>query len=169
MDTKVCSKCGEELPATEEFFAIRKGAKDGFRCECKVCRRIMVMRYVFLNRTLINKKAREKHHRFKESNNIRRIEYSKKNREKTRATQLQRDFGVTEDFIRALMDNQNGCCAICGDSLVYPHSKKSFAVDHDHKTGKVRGLLCGYCNTGLGYFKDNWEYLIEASNYLRTN
>jgi hypothetical protein len=64
----------------------------------------------------------------------------------------------------ALLDAQNGGCAICG----YKFEQKvgDMKVDHDHKTGAVRGLLCDLCNRGLGMFRDNQDNLTKAISYL---
>lgn len=59
-----------------------------------------------------------------------------------------------------MIEAQNGICLICGDELVRPH------VDHDHKTGNVRGILCFNCNGGLGKFKDDMSLLLSAVLYL---
>lgn len=61
-----------------------------------------------------------------------------------------------------LLDDQKGVCAICGKK-----HKKRLSVDHDHKTGKVRGLLCAKCNLALGYFYDNINNLKSAIRYLQ--
>lgn len=53
-----------------------------------------------------------------------------------------------------------GRCQICS-------AENSHHIDHDHGTGRVRGLLCGTCNSGLGFFKDNVEYLESAARYIR--
>lgn len=59
---------------------------------------------------------------------------------------------------------QGGLCAICGE---LPSGKRALLfIDHDHKTGKVRGLLCGACNAGLGYFKDTTSRMTKAIEYL---
>lgn len=58
---------------------------------------------------------------------------------------------------------QNGRCAICGT----PPLHNRLSVDHDHDSGKVRGLLCAHCNTGIGYLRDDQEILNAAIMYLR--
>lgn len=58
---------------------------------------------------------------------------------------------------------QNGVCAICKKTCT---CGRSLAVDHNHKTGKVRALLCSRCNRGLGLFMENPEYLNAAKEYL---
>jgi Recombination endonuclease VII len=64
-----------------------------------------------------------------------------------------------------MLEAQGGKCAIC-PARSSDHGKK-FHVDHCHETGKVRALLCNNCNNGLGRFKDNAEYLINAANYIK--
>ena len=78
---------------------------------------------------------------------------------------LKSNYGITlEDYDRMLED-QGGCCKVCGTSE--PGSGKGrFAVDHNHNTGKIRGLLCSHCNTGLGKFKDSPDLLEAAKEYL---
>jgi hypothetical protein len=71
-----------------------------------------------------------------------------------------------EDYDEMLKRQEN-CCAICGVDKA--GGKGSWHIDHDHKTGKVRGLLCSRCNLGLGYFKDSPENLKQAIAYLEAN
>jgi len=73
-------------------------------------------------------------------------------------------FGLTEDAFRGMLHAQNYQCAICSDILNVEEGK--FAVDHNHSTGEVRGVLCRGCNRGLGYLRDNPTILISASKYL---
>lgn len=68
-----------------------------------------------------------------------------------------------EDF-KKLLIKQKGVCVICGKA-----TKNRLSVDHCHKTGKVRGLLCNLCNTSLGGFHDNIELLKKAIKYLKIN
>lgn len=93
-----------------------------------------------------------------------------KNREKildpanVRKGNLAKKYGITQEDYNRMLAEQDGCCKICRSSD--PVGVKSFAVDHDHVTGKVRGLLCHRCNPGLGYFQDNPELLRKAIDYL---
>ena len=70
-------------------------------------------------------------------------------------------YGIQPKDYRFLMKKQSGCCAIC-----YSFDVRKLSIDHDHKTGRVRGLLCSLCNVGLGHFKNNPLYLLEAVKYL---
>lgn len=73
-------------------------------------------------------------------------------------------YNLTLEDLQNLYKTQNNKCAICG--IDESELSKVFHIDHDHKTNKVRGLLCGSCNLGLGNFKDNSDYLNLAINYL---
>jgi hypothetical protein len=70
---------------------------------------------------------------------------------------------------KELFEKQNGLCAICGkeETHTFKGKIKQLSIDHDHKTGEVRGLLCNKCNTGLGGFMDNVEFLLKAIQYLK--
>lgn len=84
-------------------------------------------------------------------------------------SRLRRVYGMDVADYDALLKEQDGVCAICGEGEVVTSPKKviSLAVDHDHVTGAVRGLLCHACNTGLGKFKDDQELLNKAIHYLK--
>src|SRR3990167_1815157 len=71
-------------------------------------------------------------------------------------------FGLDEKMYERFLLRQGGTCAICK----HPPKKRRLAVDHDHKTGKVRGLLCFRCNYALGYWYDRIELLNAAAEYL---
>lgn len=76
-----------------------------------------------------------------------------------------RKFNITLDDYNKMFMEQEGCCAIC--SKHQSEFDKALAIDHDHKTGEVRGLLCMHCNTALGKFYDKEDNLIRAVEYLR--
>jgi len=73
-------------------------------------------------------------------------------------------YGLTREAFTAIFQTQNSCCAICGNELELwsAHSH----IDHDHKTGRVRGILCHHCNIGLGNFRDNSTSLAAVITYL---
>jgi hypothetical protein len=79
---------------------------------------------------------------------------------------LKYHFGITPDDYNTMFEKQNGCCIICGIHQSELNSK--LAVDHCHTTKKVRGLLCPFCNNGLGCFKDNINFLSKAIKYLKS-
>lgn len=74
-----------------------------------------------------------------------------------------RRYGITKEEFHYLLKIQNNCCAICKSS---DPKKSSWSIDHDHRTGEVRGLLCHFCNTMLGFAKDNSIILRSAIDYL---
>jgi len=74
-------------------------------------------------------------------------------------------YGLTTEDYDALYDRQGGRCAICGCSEG-ESIKGAFAIDHDHTTGRVRGLLCGLCNTAIGKLQDSPTLLRKAATYL---
>lgn len=73
-----------------------------------------------------------------------------------------KSLGLTVEQVEKLRKEQNNKCAICGQQP----SKKRLSVDHNHKTGEVRGLLCNNCNAGIGHFKDDPKLLKKAIKYL---
>jgi hypothetical protein len=77
---------------------------------------------------------------------------------------LNRRYGITLEDYDNLLLSQGGGCAICGSDD--SGGRGRFSIDHNHETGEVRGLLCGPCNRGLGYFKDSPDVLESAKEYL---
>lgn len=92
--------------------------------------------------------------------------WREKNRESVLATHL-RQYGITLDEYNRMLIDQGGCCAICGARE--GRSKAGgvrLHVDHDHATGKARGLLCGTCNRGIGQLGDDPARVRAAVRYL---
>lgn len=116
---------------------------------------------------------REKQREYHYANRVERNEYSKKyhalngdrHKERCRKADLKRKFNITIEDYDILFEKQNGCCGICNN----PQEKFEFrlAVDHDHETGEVRGLLCSRCNLGLAKFGDNIEGIMKVVKYLK--
>jgi hypothetical protein len=91
-------------------------------------------------------------------------EWYRNRRHLARAHKLKTKYGISRSDYSALYKKQKGRCAVCGAK---PHRKRqSFDVDHDHRTKRVRGLLCHRCNPALGLFKDNPKLLRKAAAYL---
>lgn len=80
--------------------------------------------------------------------------------------QRYKKLGVCNTQYEEMLVSQKGCCAICQSKLNSSRYTK-FAVDHDHTTGKVRGLLCTSCNTAIGLMKDSVIRLQSAITYLQ--
>lgn len=99
------------------------------------------------------------------------LEYSKiyhathreKRNAKARASSFKRRYGITLDERDAMIFDQNERCAICG--RLFSMSTRP-EIDHCHLTGKVRGILCTFCNSLLGYAKDSQLILKNAQKYL---
>lgn len=97
------------------------------------------------------------------------VECQKKERikAKTKETYLFHNYNLFPLEYQQLFQKQNSKCAICNTLITRTKDEGNVAhVDHDHKTGKVRGLLCVTCNSGLGSFKDNPNLLYNAISYL---
>jgi len=90
-------------------------------------------------------------------------EYRKNNPEKLVDSDLKRNYGISLADYERMFKTQNGLCAICNK----PDTKRRLSVDHDHKTGKNRELLCSLCNLTLGHLSDDPELFDRAAAYLR--
>jgi len=108
-----------------------------------------------MNRDKINKRARD---------------YRKANKDKFKGYSLKKNFGLSIGDFNKLLKEQNNTCAICfNEETLFDSRQKvsrTLAVDHDHKTGRIRGLLCWHCNSGLGKLKDSVDLLQKAIVYL---
>ena len=80
-----------------------------------------------------------------------------------RKTLLKTKSGITPEIYKKMFEEQQGCCAICGRHQT--EFKRTLDVDHDHVTGKVRKLLCIYCNTNVGVYE---LYKEQIEQYLAT-
>ena len=156
--TKVCSKCGKEKPVSE--FSKDKNSSDGYTYQCKECRNAKYREYYHAN----SEKMKEKREKTKE---YRKEYYNDPERKFAyRKRYIEREFGIKYEDYDKMLEEQRGVCAICGKPETKPNAKY-LAVDHNHETGEVRGLLCNNCNRALGLLKDNVDVLQNAINYLK--
>jgi hypothetical protein len=161
---KKCKKC-ELLKNFDEFYK-RSDSKDGYYHECIECIKIRTDLKYAQNPS----KKLQKNKEWAKQNPQIIQEIAKKYRDShseliQRAKILAR-YGITKEEYDQRLENQEGKCKICKETCSTGHN---LSVDHVHKTGKIRGLLCKACNLGLGKFRDNIEFLKEAIKYLEEN
>lgn len=104
-------------------------------------------------------------------NERRRIKGRTETPEQNRKWNLKSKFGLSMAEYDEMLKAQNGVCAICAapetaKSTSTERDKKRLSVDHNHTTGKVRGLLCSMCNSAIGKLKDDPEIIRRAANYI---
>lgn len=148
---KQCARCRETKPA--EAFRRTDTMRSGLYSYCKPCEKAKAAAWYRENP---DKVAAIEARRPRRS-------YSDR-----RASTLRRQYGMTWDDYHAMVDAQGGLCAICGTDSP-GGGKTTFYVDHDHASGKVRGLLCNHCNLALGHLFDDAERLRSALRYLQAN
>lgn len=98
---------------------------------------------------------------YKEKQKVNQAKYEAKFDNYNRESHLRKHYGITQEQYLALVGQQQGLCAICHEKPL-----KSLDIDHNHETKRVRGLLCGNCNRGLGLFKDSVLRFESAIHYL---
>lgn len=87
--------------------------------------------------------------------------------QRVRRTALKASYGLTPEDYDKMFKLQRGRCSICRSSDPGQSGKKFLCIDHDHKTGRVRGLLCHRCNRGLGLLGDNLKNILATVKYLK--
>lgn len=158
MKSKVCSTCKQELSLRD--FNKDQSRKDGLDKQCRKCFNIRQTKY---RKSVKGRRVQRRYYR----NNKGKLsayakEYAKGRSSILRDQALMRRYDITLKQHKQMYLDQNGCCVLCGDSVPYD----KIHTDHDHATGKVRGLLCCRCNMGLGFWKDSVEGLQQAIEYL---
>jgi hypothetical protein len=83
-----------------------------------------------------------------------------------RNSELKREYGITLNDYYSMLALQGGACRICKRKDSGHITRKNLCVDHDHRTGRVRGLLCNRCNHAVGLFNDNPDICLSAAEYL---
>jgi len=160
--TRICTKCKLEKLVSE--YRLRTGFTDRHNAWCRTCETFHSTSQV-KKRYHSDPEYRQK--KIDESNNATKakyhsdLEYRSKIIKNNRKNKLLRHYSITEQQYEDIFTNQTGLCKICG-----LQDKKRLAVDHCHKTGKVRGLLCNSCNRGIGYLRDNPLLMRNAADYV---
>lgn len=168
----ICWSCGVEKDSS--FFHKHSKSKTGHQSRCKECDKKWHAERYLRDKEKIRVQTKKWRSSNKERIDKKSSEWKAANPEKVkkyqRASNLRKNFGVEISEYDSMFLSQNGKCAICGKNEEFIHHRTGkpamLAVDHCHKTGKVRGLLCKLCNTALGHFKDDISVLLKAINYL---
>ena len=100
-----------------------------------------------------------------------RVDWAKNNPEKVRDMKYKRNYKITLEQYEEIYRKQGGVCAVCfeRETMKYLGKVRELCVDHDHNTGKVRGLLCSNCNRALGLLQDSLLVCHSLMDYLITN
>lgn len=151
---KACSKC-KVVKRYGEFLANPK-MRSGRQSECQACRNQRNKEWRLANLEKIRAKERTRSH--KKIRADKRYAYERK---------LLTKYGLTLADVDVIARAQGRVCAICKQVRKGRHGK--LCVDHNHQTGKVRGLLCEKCNMGLGHFEDSPVLLARAMRYVARN
>ncbi len=148
-DIKQCTRCKTTKPTSEFYGLTNDRGHKYLAAECKACAAGRSNEWREKNPEKANASARESQRRYRRA-------HPEESERKWR-TSAYKKFGITVDDYDKMFKAQNGVCKIC--ELPQSGRFKHLAVDHDHETGKVRGLLCMTCNRNLGY--------VERDNRLR--
>ncbi len=146
---KKCSTCKKEKDVSE--FWKRTTSPDGLAYVCKECDSKRYMRMKADKGPKLAAKQKE---------------WRDNNKERIRRNRLHHKFRMTVEEFERLRHEQNYSCGICKTHESNAGRYKILNVDHDHATGKSRGLLCSNCNRCLGLLKDSIEFLERSIKYL---
>lgn len=173
MNLKTCTKCKKELPATLEHFYKNAGGKFGVTPRCKPCvnednkashKKRMAKNPEHI-RTLANARSQKSYYKNLEANQERQRVHQKARREDPvkggiiKARKRAGGAGLSPEEVEAIRQNQGNLCAIC-------EAPDPTDLDHCHKSGKVRWLLCTHCNRALGAFRDRPDLMRKAASML---
>lgn len=143
-----CSRCLEFFEWSNYYR--KSNGPNGYTTECKQCTK-----------------------RYQDGRRSEILSYQKKwrknNPEKAKGHIVKSKYGITGDEYKEMLERSDSLCYACGlpETFVKNGTIRSLSIDHDHETGKVRGLLCNSCNRAIGFAKDNADRLQACAEYLR--
>jgi DNA-directed RNA polymerase subunit RPC12/RpoP len=143
---KKCTLCSESK--TLDDFYINRNSEDGHQTLCKSCSKRQSTAWRNQNKLAAKKIS---------------THYLTHNKDRIRDNELQRKYNVSLQEVLRIFTEQDNRCGICKKEITLYH------VDHDHATGKFRGVLCPNCNHLLGHAKDNIDILQNSIDYLNNN
>ena len=158
--TKTCSKCKETKPV--EDFRIHNGYVRG---ECRACEAAIRKLHYQTDPAKFAAASRKWCRENREHHNATKRAWHAANKAKHKDTTLKRTYGISLGDYENLLALQGGVCAVC-KTATHSNCGRALHVDHCHATGKIRGLLCGKCNSLLGFVNDDVKLLDAAKEYL---
>lgn len=162
VDGKIrCSTCKELKDASIQNFAGHMVARGSG--ECRPCKNIRTGKWKKEHREKCNLQKRKHREKYLERERKKQRNNYQKNKKRVKSYVLKQTYGITIEEYEARYDEQGGKCGCCGNT----QERKRLFVDHCHSTGKIRGLLCGRCNTAIGLLGDNTEGVTRAIEYLK--
>jgi Recombination endonuclease VII len=163
-DGKFCTRC-HEWKTNDQFFQRKLKHRSVPTSACKGCFKA----YSDARRAAQISYCRKQE---RDSKRRRRPLYDETIRLRAREWQLRNKYGMTVEDFTALLASQGGGCAICQRSVIYSGKQAGLrelaCIDHDHSTGRVRGILCQACNTAIGLLADDPVRIRCAAEYLET-
>ncbi len=188
---KTCTKCGRGEPGVQ--FGKNKNEKSGIDFRCKPCRAEASRKWradnIEKSRDNVKKwkeanpewtksynkvyyAANADYHQAryeadKVNRNKKSIEWQRANPAKVKNHKMRTKYGIDVAGYEAMVAAQGGLCMICKrPPAAMKDAPGKLCVDHNHSTGAVRGLLCDWCNKGIGYFKESPEIIARAIAYV---
>lgn len=160
---RICTKCNKER-ILKQFGSHSKG-KYGRQPSCRKCAYETNRKFCTEHPEI--KYEWDRKYKTTHPDNRKRYarDWARRNKMITKERRLELKYGLSTSEYLKMMANQSNVCAICK----HPPSEKEkiLHVDHDHRTNKVRGLLCGSCNRALGLFDDSMTVVMDAYQYLQ--
>jgi len=154
----------ENKEAIAHYYQENKEAIAQYYQENKADIRAQQAIYYQENKDSIKVRKDEYYQANKDVHGVQMAKYREENRDAILRHQLWQEYELSLEDYRAMEVRQNGLCKICGGP---PKGKRQrLSVDHCHITGKIRGLLCNKCNTGIGMLGDDLRILKRAMTYL---
>ena len=142
-----------------------KNGRKSLTPEQREAARLKSIEYYAANRETLRGKQKE----YQVKNRVRIAEQNKAYRETrkhTRSAKLREKlYGLTEEAFSSMIIEQDFCCPVCERQLD-PKGYRTVHVDHDHESGKVRGILCSNCNVGIGHPREDPAIMLRAIAYL---
>lgn len=172
-----CNTCNSQLEYTRKYYALQREKE---KAKCKACRTHPIEKECILCKIskpidmFPSRGGKEKHlfdSRCKECKYSENTAWREENKEKVLEYRAKDNwtlkkrcarYNITENMFWEMYNSQNKCCKICCRHIDLENS----AIDHNHITGHIRGLLCTTCNRALGLFKDSPKILESALDYL---